>query len=146
MPTTKPVKATKDNLRTHLRVYNDNDLSKLAAWLGAPDVYVSYRSDTGRGGTGRWWGVSRPGHNLNVDDPKTGYTHWYRYHSARPFPLGNYPGDTTAAKDHALRHAIEWASQRYNLDPERWVRTPFGGYVSQATMDAVAAELARVRR
>lgn len=123
---------------------NDHDLATAAATLGLVGVFVDYRPpEDGRITIAAAWQVIRPGFQT---DPKA---HWSDY-GRKTFTIPW--GQVREQKDSMRSEAIAWASQRYRLDPEDWLPSPFGrgsgwfpGPVLRAVLEAVTAGATRSR-
>lgn len=106
---------TIDQLRA-VRVFNDHEFFNGDGPRG--QVFLSYTSDTGRGGRGRYWHVHRVGHKTDPDG------HWHHYGNKAFSAYAVRDGMTGRAA--ALEDAKAWAGERYGII--EWARTPFGSY------------------
>jgi hypothetical protein len=122
------MKMTREQLRA-ARVFNDYDIAKIAEGLGLVSVYVGYRAQqTGRAYQAAAWQVYRAGFKT---DPKA---HWRNYGN-KTFYVYTPVRENREPQRIA---AIEWASERYRLDPADWVQSPFGrdGWFPRPVLEA----------
>lgn len=112
-----------------VRVFNDHEFFNGDTPAG--QVFLSYTSDLGRGGRGRYWHVHRVGYKT---DPKG---HWHHYGSKAFDAYGTRDG--MSARATALEDAKAWATAKYGITA--WARTPFGSHGDAAFVKARTAEL-----
>jgi hypothetical protein len=101
--------------------------------------HIGYYSDTGRGGLGQFWQVTRLGEDLN-DGRGAWYQNDHHGGSHRTFSLFRSAGGTFAERKRAaLEEALAWARERFGI--EEWQRDPFGSYGPAEYVDRRLAEL-----
>lgn len=94
--------------------------------------FVTYRNAVLKDGVTAAWQVVTPGRSTNV------HGH-YRDHYNQTFEVEN--ARSADARSAVLRQALAWASERYGISSDEWVKTPFGGYTSKAHLGARLREL-----
>lgn len=94
--------------------------------------FITYRNAVLKQGVTAAWQVITPGRSTNVEGH-------YRDDFNQTFLIPN--ARSTDVRAAQLRAAVEWASERYGVKVDDWVKTPFGGYTTKQHLGARLREL-----